>query len=229
MNSNNLTNNIDSTATELKKTVLERVSSGKIDKNDPKVLSNNKLIAILEQSSTTIKTLEKQLVAVNGSEVKRLGGGKVPPQAVELEQAIIGAMMLEDGAFGLALDLIRSPYVFYKPAHQEIFKAIQNIADREDGVDLLTVIQQCRKNGVIDKIGGAQYISELTSKVASSNNILTHIRIIQEKYILRKLIELGGNILKNAYEETLDVFDFLETIVFGLIEITEYIEHERPK
>lgn len=134
-------------------------------------------------------------------------GGKVPPQAVELEQAVLGALMLEKDAIN-RVDL-KSEF-FYKQAHQDIFTAIQQLNNEKFAIDLLTVIQKIRSNGKIDLIGGPQYIAELTSKVSSAANIEFHCQIIIQKFIQRELIRTSGNLSKLSYDETSDIFDLIE-------------------
>lgn len=148
------------------------------------------------------------------------GMGKVPPQAVELEQAVLGALMLEKDALSRVIDIINFE-IFYKQGHQEIFKAITALFTNSDPIDLLTVIQQLRQMGKIDLVGGPQYIAELTSKVSSAANIEYHSRIIAQKFIQRELIRISGEISKDAYEETTDVFELLDRAEQNLFALSE--------
>lgn len=135
--------------------------------------------------------------------------GKLPPQAVDIEQAILGAVMIEKNALLLVSDVLQAHH-FYKDSHQEVYSAIIELAKKSEPIDILTVTNQLRKNGKLEFIGGAYYISELTSKVSSAANIEFHARIIIEKAIKRVFIEFASEIHKEAYEDTTDVFDLME-------------------
>ena len=135
--------------------------------------------------------------------------GKLPPQAVDLEEAVLGALMIERSAVNEVIDILK-PDSFYKDSHQRIFGAIQELFQSSEPIDLLTVTAELRKRGELDLVGGAYYISLLTNKVASSANIQFHARIISQKYILRELIRISSNTIKEAYEETTDVFELLD-------------------
>jgi replicative DNA helicase len=114
--------------------------------------------------------------------------GKLPPQAVELEEAVIGALMLEKDALTAVIDILQ-PKSFYKEAHGRIFTAIQNLFQRSEPIDILTVTQELKRTGELEIVGGAYYISQLTNRVASSANVEFHARIISQKYIQRELIK----------------------------------------
>lgn len=146
--------------------------------------------------------------------------GKVPPQAVDLEEAVLGAMLLETNAVNDAIDLL-VPESFYKPAHQEIYAAIKELFGNSVQIDTLTVTEKLRKNGTLELVGGPGYLASLTSKVASAAHVEYHARIISEKYILRSLIEVSSKVIKNAYDETQDVFDVLGDAEDGLFQIAE--------
>ncbi|MCS5489400.1 replicative DNA helicase [Algoriphagus limi] len=146
--------------------------------------------------------------------------GKIPPQAVELEEAVLGALMLEKDALTQVIDILKVES-FYKDAHQVIFQAILDLFQDSQPIDLLTVTSQLRKNGTLEVAGGAFYITELTSKVSSAANIEYHARIITEQAIKRELIRISSDIQKNAYEETTDVFELLDEMEQSLFEISE--------
>ncbi|NVJ85524.1 MAG: replicative DNA helicase [Algoriphagus sp.] len=146
--------------------------------------------------------------------------GKIPPQAVELEEAVLGALMLEKDALTQVIDILKVES-FYKDAHQVIFQAILDLFQDSQPIDLLTVTSQLRKNGTLEVAGGAFYITELTSKVSSAANIEYHARIITEQAIKRELIRISSEIQKNAYEETTDVFELLDDMEQSLFEISE--------
>jgi len=135
--------------------------------------------------------------------------GKIPPQAVDLEEAVLGALMLEREAVNEVIDILKAES-FYKESHQKIFSAIHELFQRSEPIDILTVTAELRKMGELDIVGGAYYISYLTNRVASSANIQFHARIISQKHILRELIRISSDTIREAYEESTDVFDLLD-------------------
>ena len=148
-----------------------------------------------------------------------LEAGKLPPQAPDLEQAVLGAMMLERNAVNEAIDILQ-PDSFYVEAHKRIFTGIQNLFRDDQPIDILTVTQALRKSGDLDIVGGAYYISQLTNKVASSANVAYHARIISQKHILRELIRISAETTRDAYDDTSDVFDLLDKAEQDLYAIT---------
>ncbi len=146
--------------------------------------------------------------------------GKVPPQAVELEEAVLGALMLEKDALTNVIDILKVES-FYKDSHKVIFQAILDLFTESQPIDLLTVTSQLRRNGALEIAGGAFYVTELTSKVASAANIEYHARIITEQSIKRELIKISGEIQKEAFEDTTDVFELLDKMEQSLFEISE--------
>jgi replicative DNA helicase len=135
--------------------------------------------------------------------------GRKPPQALELEEAVLGAMLLEKDAPTRVLDVLISE-VFYHDWHQTIFLAIKRLFDEGEPVDLLTVTESLRKSGELEAAGGAYYITQLTNKVASSANLEFHAKILLQKYIQRELIRVSGVIGKDAFEDTTDAFELLD-------------------
>lgn len=146
--------------------------------------------------------------------------GKLPPQAVDLEEAVLGALMLDKDALTSVIEILK-PKSFYKEAHERIFAAIQRLFSRSEPIDILTVTQELRKSGELEIVGGAYYISQLTNRVASAANAEYHARIIAQKYIQRELIKSSTEIIRDAYEETTDVFDLLDKAEKGLFDIVE--------
>lgn len=146
--------------------------------------------------------------------------GKLPPQAVELEEAVLGALMLEKEALNTAIDILQ-PKSFYKESHQKIFQCIHDLFIKSEPIDILTVTQELKKRGELDIVGGAYFITQLTNRVASAANIEAHARIISQKYIQRELIRISSEIITDAYDETTDVFNLLdkaESNLFGVAE-----------
>ncbi|MEG1498130.1 MAG: replicative DNA helicase [Bacteroidales bacterium] len=146
--------------------------------------------------------------------------GKLPPQAVEVEQAVLGALMIDANALNSVIDILRPEY-FYKPEHCNIFSVISFLFSESQPVDILTVAQELKKRGVLDVVGGAYYVSSLTNRVASAAHVEAHAKIIQQKYIQRELIRIGTEITKNAFEETTDVLELLDDAESRLLTIGE--------
>jgi len=146
--------------------------------------------------------------------------GKLPPQAVDLEEAVLGALMLEKDALTTVIDILK-PESFYKDAHQEIYRAIVTLFNNSEPVDMLTVTAQLRKDGKLEVIGGAYFITELTTKVNSAANIEYHTRVITEQSIKRELIKISTEIQAEAYEDTTDVFNLLDKTEQSLFEVSE--------
>lgn len=145
---------------------------------------------------------------------------KLPPQARDLEEAVLGGMMLDKDAVAEVIDILK-PESFYLEAHQHIYQAIHDLFSKSQPVDILTVTQQLRKMGKLDEVGGAYYVSQLPNRVGSTANIETHARLVSEKFILRELIKSSNTIIKDAYEETTDVFELLDKAEQNLFSITE--------
>lgn len=133
--------------------------------------------------------------------------GKLPPAAVDLEESVLGAIILEKHALKQVRTFLK-PEHFYQEAHQTIYSACLQLADQP--VDMRTVVIQLRKNGVIDLIGGAHYIAELTAKVSSAANLEYHARVLIEFAIKRQLIVTCANVLVDAYDDTADCFELLD-------------------
>ncbi len=146
--------------------------------------------------------------------------GKVPPQAVDLEEAVLGAMMLENDKLAEVIEILK-PEVFYKEQHQKIYGAIVRLYGNQQPVDILTVTEDLRQTGELEIVGGAYYITNLTNRVASAANIEFHSRIILQKFIQRELIRISSDIIKDAYEDSSDVFDLLDKAETGLFSISE--------
>ncbi|MFA9290854.1 MAG: replicative DNA helicase [Solirubrobacteraceae bacterium] len=145
--------------------------------------------------------------------------GKIPPQAVDLEEAILGAMMIDKKGLEEIIDIV-SPEFFYREDHRLIFESIQQLFNGSQPIDLFTVANQLKNNGTLEAVGGDFYLVQLTQKVTSSAHIEYHSRIVQQKYILRKLIEISSQIIDKSYDETNDVFDLLDEAENKLFEIT---------
>lgn len=146
--------------------------------------------------------------------------GKIPPQAKDLEEAVLGAIMLEKSAFDTVIEILK-PECFYVEAHQRIFAAMKRLAGKSMPVDILTVVEELKSNGELEMVGGPFYVTKLTNAVVSSANIEAHARIILQKFIQRELIRISGEIISDAYEDTTDVFNLLDEAESKLFEITD--------
>jgi replicative DNA helicase len=146
--------------------------------------------------------------------------GKIPPQAVDLEEAVLGAIMLEKNAYTSVIDLLK-PEVFYKPVHQTIFQAIQSLFQKSEPIDILTVTQELKEKGQLELVGGPYYIASLTSRVGSAANIEFHCKILVEKFLKRELIRISSEVITDSFEETTDVFDVLDKAEQGLFEVAQ--------
>jgi len=145
--------------------------------------------------------------------------GKVPPQAKDLEEAVLGAVMLEKNAFDAVIEILK-PECFYVEAHQRIFSSMQSLANKSQPIDILTVAEELRSKNELEMVGGAYYVTKLTNMVVSAANIEAHARIILQKFIQRELIRISGEIIGDAYEDSTDVFDLLDDAESKLFEIT---------
>ena len=145
--------------------------------------------------------------------------GKVPPQAKDLEEAVLGAIMLEKSAFDTVIEILK-PECFYVESHQRIYRAMQGLQQKNQPIDILTVVEELRTREELDIVGGPYYVTRLTNSVISSANIDAHSRIILQKFIQRELIRISGEIIGDAYENSTDVFDLLDDAESKLFEIT---------
>lgn len=146
--------------------------------------------------------------------------GKVQPQDTELEEAVLGALMLEKDAYTIVCDLLR-PEAFYDPRNQKIYAAIVSLGSAQRPIDLLTVTEQLRTDGELDFVGGPIRISELTGRVASAAHVEFHARIIAQKFLARELIRFSSEIQEKAFDESNDVDDLLQDAEGRLFEISQ--------
>jgi replicative DNA helicase len=156
----------------------------------------------------------------NKEEMDQLMYGRVMPQATELEEAVLGAAMLDKGAFSIIVEKLRAES-FYLPAHQEIFDVMMDLFANSKPIDILTVHEELRKRGKLDEVGGVNYLMDLTNKVASAANIEYHAQIIIQKYIQRALIEVSTRTIRDAYEDSKDVLEMMDEAEQGLYDITD--------
>lgn len=164
------------------------------------------------KESRPVKTFTKDIVA--------LEKGKLPPQAVDFEEAVLGAMMIDKKGIDEVIDILQ-PEAFYKPGNKAVFEAIDQLFVGNQPIDLLTVSAQLRKNGKLDIAGGDAYLVGLTQKISSSAHIEFHSRVILQKFIQRSLIQISNEIIEDAYDESSDVFDLLDKAEAKLYEVTQ--------
>lgn len=146
--------------------------------------------------------------------------GKVPPQAMDIEEAVLGAMMLNQNALNIIIDQL-TPAMFYKESHARIFGAIQRLFAASAPIDILTVTNELKKTGDLEIVGGPFYIASLTNRISSAANIEFHTRILAEKYIQRELIRVSNNILTDAYKDSTDAIELLDKAAQEMFEIAE--------
>lgn len=146
--------------------------------------------------------------------------GRIPPRDIELEEAVLGALMLERDAYMLVSDILK-PETFYDPANRKIYAAIQTLGLAQKPIDMLTVTDQLRADGELEAVGGPVFISELTSRVASGANVEFHARIIAQKFLARELISFASHFESQAFDESNDIDDLLQEAEGKLFEISQ--------
>ncbi|CAM3699810.1 replicative DNA helicase [Flavobacterium chungbukense] len=159
-------------------------------------------------------------VKVDKTTIINLEKGKLPPQALDLEEAVLGAMMIDKKGVDDVIDILQ-PDAFYKDGHKHIFEAILQLFTETQPIDILTVSTQLKKNGKLDLAGGDFYLIQLTQKIASSAHIEFHSRIILQKFIQRSLIRISSEIIEASYDDSADVFDLLDQAESKLYEVTQ--------
>lgn len=147
------------------------------------------------------------------------GGGRIPPQAVEIEEAVLGAMLIEHEAATIALQML-SADDFYKPANKHIFETLFSLYERDNPLDLLTVENELRDKNLLDTVGGSGYLADLTRSVSSAANVDYHAQIISEKAIKRNLILNCNEIIKTAYDTTTDAYNVLDSAEQKIFDIS---------
>ena len=154
------------------------------------------------------------------SSVVNINDGKLPPQAIDLEEAVIGAMLIDEKGVDEVIEIL-IPDVFYKKSHQLIFESIERLFKNSEPIDLLTVSADLKKSKNLKNVGGEFYLIELSQKVSSSAHIEHHARIIQQKFIQRKLIQISNEVINKAYDESTDVLDLLDQAESKLYDVTQ--------
>lgn len=172
----------------------------------------------LEENKTPFsnaRKTKKPIMAGDGLEI-----GRIPPQATDLEEAVLGAVLLDPNALTNVVDILK-PEIFYKDAHRRIFAAIHKLFTDSQPVDILTVTHELRKNEELELVGGAYYLAQLTNRVASSGNVEFHARIVIQKFLQRELIRISNQIIADSYESAADVFEILDKAERELFAVSE--------
>ena len=168
--------------------------------------------------ATSTKNSKKKtptVVTVGANEL-----GKLPPQALELEESVLGALMIEKEAFGLVADLLR-PESFYSDKHRYIFEAIRSLSNQDNPVDVLSVAQKLKSMGLLEDAGGVVYLSELTRRVASAAHLRYHAQIVAQKATARDLIAVACQIEEKGYDDTQDVDELIQEAEGKIFEISQ--------
>ena len=168
----------------------------------------------MEDKKPFLKTIKQDSTVVN------LQQGKLPPQALDLEEAVLGAMLIDKKGVDEVIDILQ-PESFYKTAHQYIFEEILLLFESTNPIDLLTVSSALKKAGRLEAVGGDFYLVQLTQKVASSAHIEFHARIILQKYIQRSLIKISSEIIEKSYKDSTDVLELLDEAESKLYDVTQ--------
>ncbi|MAM27447.1 MAG: replicative DNA helicase [Flavobacteriaceae bacterium] len=166
---------------------------------------------------------------VNKSKIVSLEKGKLPPQDVGLEVIILGGMLIDKKGVDDCLEVIKTPDVFYKDAHKNIFEAISYLYNKAEGVDIVTVSEQLKKKKLLEASGGDYYLVQLTQKVSSAAHIEFHSRIVLQKFIQREYIRFANQLLESSYDDSADVFDMMEQAEINFTKISEMINRGKSE
>lgn len=156
------------------------------------------------ESTKTVSKNTKKTGTTNAADY-----GKMPPSATEIEESVLGALMIDSTAMDKVVDLI-SENTFYKREHQLIYRSIMALYGNRHPIDIHTVTEQLRKDGTLEDIGGTYNIALLTAKIASSAHIVYHAQILVQKHMARELIGICSDMQSKAYEESADIEDLLQ-------------------
>jgi replicative DNA helicase len=146
--------------------------------------------------------------------------GRIPPNSIEAEQSVLGAMIIDKEAINSALEIIK-PEDFYKEANREIFETMIVLFNKNEPVDLITLSEELKRRGTLDNIGGVTYLANLSSSIATTANIKYYCKIVQEKSILRRLIKSSDDIMGKAFEDTEEVSAIIELAERNIFDITQ--------
>ena len=174
-----------------------------------------------EKNSSANFAGTKKLQPVKGeADFGSLQYGRVQPQAIPLEEAVLGAILIDKNALPTVLDILQ-PDSFYVEGHTHIYQSMLRLFEKTHPIDILTVHEELKSAGHLDQVGGPNYLVSLSNRVASGANIEYHARIIAQKHIQRELIRASTNIIKDAFDDTKDVFELLDDAEKNLFDITQ--------
>jgi len=145
---------------------------------------------------------------------------KVPPQNIEAEQAVLGAILQDNEALMKSIEILEEKN-FYKEAHRKIYSVMLDLFERNEPIDLLTVTAMLRKRNQLEEVGGASYLSNLLESSPTSANIVFHAKLVREKAVLRDLIKTSTEIISQSYEDSDDVEELLDKAEKSIFEISE--------
>lgn len=146
--------------------------------------------------------------------------GKLPPQAIELEEAVLGSLLIDRNALSKVIDIL-TPETFYVDSHQAVFNVVKDLFAESQPIDILTVAQALRKSGQLERIGGEAKLINLSTRVSSSAHIEYHARIVVQKHIQRELIRIAAELTEKAYDESSDVLDLLDSAEQSLFSVSQ--------
>jgi len=149
------------------------------------------------------------------------GLDRVPPGNVEMERAILGAILLDNEALPKAIESLAGATDFYKPAHRKIFETMLDLFERNEPVDLMTLSEALRRRNWLDEVGGVEYLAEMIDLVPTSANVRVHCRVVREKAVLRSLISVAGEAVTMAYEQAEDVDILVDEIERMVLDISQ--------
>ncbi len=171
--------------------------------------------------------MKERKKSLSSPKISNTGEGYMPPQCIDMEEAVLGAVMLEKCLNEIS-DIL-TPESFYKESNQKIYSTCLNLFRNSNPVDILTVTQELKRTGELDSVGGAYYITKLTDRVASSANVEYHARLVQQTYIAREIIRTSTLNIQNAYDPTTDIFDLLDFAENNLYQITKSTFSKEPE
>lgn len=148
------------------------------------------------------------------------GLGHIPPQSLEIERLVLGALMVDKDAFTVVSEILR-PETFYEPRNQKVFAAIQTLSINENPVDMMTVVEQLKRDGTLEEVGGEVYVYDLTAHVASSAHVEYHARVLAQKFLARQLISFASNIETLAFDESNDIELVMQEAEGKLFELSQ--------
>ncbi len=157
---------------------------------------------------------------------------KVPPHSLEAESSVLGAMLLEKETIPKVIQIIDRPDVFYSDIHKIIYEGILKLFEKNKPVDLITLREEFRKQGKLDKIGGSSYLLQLINSVVTTANVEYYATIVKEKYILRDLLKAASEISNLAYEDSLDlevILDKAQSLIFKIAQQTNRTSYSHIK